>query len=364
MPHIPSKECLRRTASNMEVAFHKALNDVPPCVSICIANYNGEHLLRDCIESILAQDSDVDVEILVHDDASQDGSLELLASVYPQVRVIVSDTNVGFCVANNRMAEQARGQYLLLLNNDAALLPNALTTLLGHARRPGPPRILTLPQYDWTTGELVDRGSRLDPFHVPVPNLSPKHEHVAYVVGACLWIPSEEWSRLGGLPEWMESIGEDLFLCAHGRLKGVQLEVTDRSGYRHRQGASFGGNRIEEIGLSTNYRRRYLSERNRTAVLLTCTPGWSMFPWALLHVSMLVAEGLAISLLKRSMKPWREIYGAAMLSLWSQRSLLNSVRRSVQANREIGICTYIKGAYTCEPHKLTMLLRHGMPNLE
>lgn len=305
-----------------------------PLISVCIANYNGESLLADCIESVIGQQGDFEVEIIVHDDASRDGSLQLLAR-YPQVLVIESADNVGFCIANNRMAQAAKGSYLLLLNNDAALMPGALAALLDHAREPGPARVLSLPQYDWETGELVDYGCLLDPLHVPMPNLCRQHEKVAYVIGACLWMEREDWLRLGGLPEWMGSIGEDLFLCAHARLQGMHVEVAQGSGYRHRQGASFGGNRADAAGLRTNYRRRYLSERNRAAVLVTCTPGFAWLPWALVHAVVLVAEGVALSLLKRSTKPWREVYGATLVWMWQQRTLLKTVRKNVQGGRQI-----------------------------
>ena len=80
------------------------------------------------------QDSGFPVEIIVHDDASSDGSVALIRQYYPQVVLIESPNNVGICVANNRMAALAKGDYLLLLNNDAALWPDALATLLATAQ--------------------------------------------------------------------------------------------------------------------------------------------------------------------------------------------------------------------------------------
>lgn len=335
-----------------------------PLISVCIANYNGERLLEDCLDSILLQRAgDFDVEIIVHDDASTDGSLDVIAR-YPQVIIVESTANVGFCIANNRMAAKANGDYLLLLNNDAALLPDALATLLDHARQPGPKRILSLPQYDWKTGELVDRGYQLDMFHVPSPDLSTRARPKAFAIGACLWVSRKDWISLGGFPDWMESIGEDIFLCAHARIRGMRVEVGSISGYRHRQGASIGGNRISAFGLSTTYRRRYLSERNRAAVILTCTPGMAWAPWILFHCFALLIEGTAISLIKRSLSPWHRIYGATFAWLWNQRSLLMSERSKIQASRKIGLVRYLKHCYTFRPRKAILLLRHGTPNLK
>ena len=145
-------------------------------ISVCIANYNGMEVIDECLRSVLDQTGGLAVEILVHDDASSDGSAAYIRDRYPQVRLMVSDTNVGFCVSNNRMAAQAKGQYLLLLNNDAALYPDALETLLTEAHRIKQPAILSLPQFDATSGKLVDRGCLLDPFFNPVPNLNPNRQ--------------------------------------------------------------------------------------------------------------------------------------------------------------------------------------------
>src|SRR5688572_29007328 len=186
-----------------------------PVVSVCIANYNGERMLADCIDSVLGQQG-IDhgsVEIIIHDDASTDGSVDWLHRHYPQVELLASADNVGFCVGNNRMVDAAHGDYVLLLNNDAALAPDAIRHLLHASEAMGAPAILTLPQHDWETGALIDRGCLLDPFCNPVPNLDAARDDVAYVIGACLWCPRTAWHALGGFPEWMESLGEDLYLC-------------------------------------------------------------------------------------------------------------------------------------------------------
>ena len=332
-----------------------------PVVSVCIANYDGERLLPDCIDSVLAQDCDAPVEILVHDDASGDGSLALLAARYPQARVIASAENVGFCVANNRMADAARGDWLLLLNNDAALGPGALQAFLADARRIGGDAILTLPQHDWETDALVDRGCRLDPFHNPVPNLDPRRADVAYVIGACLWIPRRLWHELGGFPEWFGSLAEDMLLCCAARLRGVPVRCIDGSGYRHRQGASFGGNRADG-GLRTTYRRRALSERNKTATLFACTPGWTMWPLLAAHLALLGAEGGILSLARGDARLWREVYAPALGLPLVQRERLRAQRATLQAARTSTARDYFR-PFAWTPRKLALLLRHGLPRI-
>ena len=96
------------------------------------------------------------------------------------MEVLASADNVGFSIANNRMVAQARGLYVLLLNNDAALFADALSTF-AQASIETPLAILTLPQYDWESGTLVHRGCLLDPFYNPVPNLDPALPEVGMV---------------------------------------------------------------------------------------------------------------------------------------------------------------------------------------
>jgi len=333
-----------------------------PACSICIANYNGVQVLGDCIESVLAQQGDTPIEIIVHDDASTDGSVAWIRQRYPQVELLASSDNAGFCIANNRMVAQARGEFVLLLNNDAALYPDAMATLLGESRKQTVPGILTLPQYDWQTGALVDRGCLLDPFYNPVPNMEEGRREVAYVIGACLFLPRTVWNELGGFPEWFGSSAEDMYLCCLARLRGRSVMVTQTSGYRHRQGKSFGGNRVDAGKLNTTYRRRYYSERNKTAVMVICTPTLLAWPLLALHLAMLSLEGALLSLMKRDGRVWREIYGPATGYILRKLHAIRGRRREQQQMRSIDLGTYIR-VFTVLPRKFALLWRHGLPQV-
>ena len=338
------------------------MNPGPPAISVCIANFNGERMLADCIESVLAQQCDTSVEIIVHDDASTDGSVRLLQQRYPQVKLIASETNVGFCVGNNRMVDVAQGDHVLLLNNDAALLPDALASLLAEAHRIASPAILTLPQYDWDSGELVDRGCLLDPFCNPIPNVDPARVDVAYVIGACLWCPRDTWHALGGFPEWLESIGEDLYLCGVARLRDVPVRALAVSGYRHRQGASFGGNRVGDAGLSSSIKRRRLSERNKTRALFVLVPGFAMWPLLATHLLLLSLEGGVLSLIRRDGHLWDEVYLPAIATPFREQETLFAERGNVQASRTTA-ATHWFATVRWQLRKLALLVRHGVPRV-
>lgn len=332
-----------------------------PVCSVCIANYNGEALLGDCLASVFAQAGDLAVEVIVHDDASTDASRELLKA-YRNVTWIESTQNVGFCVSNNRMVAQARGEFVLLLNNDAALLPGALKALRSLAGSSTAPAILTLPQFDWDSHALVDRGCLLDPFYNPIPHTRSGPDEVAMVIGACLWLPRSLWIELGGFPEWLGSVGEDLWLCCAARRRGYGVRVTGDSGYRHRQGASFGGNRAQGGRLSTTLRRRTLSERNKSRALLTFTPAWLRWPLWTLHSALLTVEGLALTAVHRDRRIWRDIYGPALLTPWTDRQALAAERAKLAGAPQATLRSYLS-AFRPWPRKLAMLLAFGVPKI-
>jgi len=333
-----------------------------PVCSICIANYNGVALLADCLDSVLALQGGFSIEIIVHDDASTDDSLALLRDRYPQVEVLASEQNVGFCISNNRMAAHALGEYILLLNNDAALFPDALSTLLDAARAQAQPGILTLPQYDWITGALVDRGCLLDPFYNPIPNLDPERIDVAMAIGACMWISRNLWNALGGFPEWMESIAEDLYICCIARSRGHAVQTARSSGFRHRLGTSFGGARIDGNRLRTSIRRRRLSERNKTFVLFIFTPTPLMWLLLATHLIMIFLEGVILSVVRLNHRIFLDIYANVPKALWHDRKKLGTLRRKVRDARSISARAFFCG-FTPLPRKLSLLLRHGIPRI-
>jgi len=334
-----------------------------PRVSVLIANYNGMGVVSECIESVLTQDFKGPVEIIVHDDASSDSSATYIRDHFPQIRLIESTDNVGFCISNNRMAEAARGEFLLLLNNDAMLMPGALQTLLDHAAGMAQPAILTLPQYNAATGRLIDAGSFLDPFLNAVPNRDLFTQEVGMVIGACLWIPKSLWRTLGGFPEWFGSIGEDLYLCCLARLWGIPVRTLGTSGFRHIVGRSLGGGKITHGRLSTTRHRRALSELNKCYVMILTFPApllCFIFP---LHQMLLMLEGAVIAIAKRDITIWQTIYAPVIPALWRARTRLLSQRKNIQQARRIGLMQWLT-VFTLLPHKLNMLIKYGLPEVK
>lgn len=328
--------------------------------SVCIANFRGIDLIDACIDSVRRQVNGCSVEIIVHDDASDDGSVAHIRSRYPNVRLIESAENVGFCIANNRMAAVARGRYLLLLNNDATLLPDALAVLAAEAERLATPAILTLPQFDMASGRLLDIGSGLDPFLNAVPNGDPQRRKVGMVAGACLWIDKRLWDAAGGFPEWFGSLAEDLYLCCYARLAGYPVLALAESGYRHHVGLQFGGGLPREGRLRTTFRRRALTERNKTFVMAMLYPSPVVQLVLPLHLLLLLVEGILLSVLRFRAAYLCQIYLPVFGALFRLRKPLLQARAVAAGRRRQSIGEFF-AVFDPIPYKLRMLLRHGLP---
>jgi GT2 family glycosyltransferase len=101
-------------------------------VSIIIVSFNTREILRECLTSVMAETAAINAEILVVDNASSDGSREMIREAFPQVVVMESLVNLGFGAANNLALRRARGRYFVLLNSDAFFAPGALALALKH----------------------------------------------------------------------------------------------------------------------------------------------------------------------------------------------------------------------------------------
>lgn len=330
-----------------------------PIISVCIANYNGEAIISGCIESVLQQENAPPFEILVHDDASTDNSLEVIGK-YESVRLIKSSGNVGFCISNNRMAAEARGKFILLLNNDAQLFPDALATLREESRKHEDKVVLGLPQYDFESRELVDYGLRLDYFASSVPITTPSNSDVAMVIGACLCVPTELWKTIGGFPEWFETNAEDVYLCCYARFLGYRAYVPDRSGFLHIIGHTLGGGKGSSNRLTISVRRRYFSERNRLFVQWLFFPLWLVPFTTAANLVALVVEAAVLSVFNRKVSLIRDIYFKSQVDAFSRLGTVRAERRKVTRLRAVSYSSFF-APFTLIPQKVRLLRTSGLP---
>src|SRR6266508_226060 len=125
-------------------------------LSVLIVSYNTRELLDACLGAVFATVLDHRIEIIVVDNASRDGSPEMVRDRWPRVRLIQSPANVGFARAVNRGLAVAAGECLLLLNSDAQVQPRALDTLVEFLRA-NPSAAVAAPRLLNT--DLTDQGT-------------------------------------------------------------------------------------------------------------------------------------------------------------------------------------------------------------
>lgn len=101
-------------------------------LSIVIVSWKVKELLSECVESIYRETQNIDFEVFVVDNNSQDGTVEMLKQDFPQVNLIANKTNNGFARANNQAIDKARGEYVLLLNPDTKILDQALEKVVEY----------------------------------------------------------------------------------------------------------------------------------------------------------------------------------------------------------------------------------------
>lgn len=102
-------------------------------VSIIIASWNTRDVLRNCLKSVYEQTKDILFEVIVIDNASSDGSIEMLKADFSQVILIGNTDNRGLAAANNQGISLAKGRYILLLNSDTIILENAVAKTIVYA---------------------------------------------------------------------------------------------------------------------------------------------------------------------------------------------------------------------------------------
>src|SRR5437868_13873995 len=101
----------------MTVTRHGAVLDL----SGIILNWNTWNETRDCLNSIYGQTHRHAIEMIVADNASEDGSRENVCAQFPQTTLVTHSTNLGFCAGNNRAVPATSGRYVLFLNSDTVV---------------------------------------------------------------------------------------------------------------------------------------------------------------------------------------------------------------------------------------------------
>lgn len=201
-------------------------------LSVIIVNYNVKNLLRDCLLSVQKAAHSIDTEIIVVDNASSDGSVEMLKAEFKYVNLIANTQNLGFSKANNQGIAQAQGKYILLLNPDTLINKNTFDDCLNFSKQTNNCGGIGVKMLDANNQFLKEskRGfptpwaslCRLSFLNKLFPNsallngyylghLSNDENHqVEVLAGAFIWIKKSIIDEIGGLDETYFMYGEDI----------------------------------------------------------------------------------------------------------------------------------------------------------
>ena len=127
----------------------------PPEASVVVVSFNTRDVTRDCLQALRREAGGVRTELIVVDNASRDGSADMVAAEFPEAVVVRSETNLGFAAANNLGFARAQGRYVVLLNSDAFLTPSALPLSLE--------KMDSHPRCGFAGGRLVGRDGAWQP---------------------------------------------------------------------------------------------------------------------------------------------------------------------------------------------------------
>jgi len=214
-------------------------------LSVLIVTYNSTRLIDALLAGLAAQLEPLDAEIVLVDNASHDGTADLVARQHPEVRLVRSPVNLGFAAGNNLAARHARGRMLLLLNPDALPEPGAIA------------RGLALMQQDSRVGlgggRLLDPDGSTQPSARMFPSLAQEFivlsglaakfprsrwfgrmdrtwadpaqpAAVDWVPGAFAFIPSELFAQLNGFDERFFLYYEEVDLCRRIQAAGYRIQ--------------------------------------------------------------------------------------------------------------------------------------------
>jgi N-acetylglucosaminyl-diphospho-decaprenol L-rhamnosyltransferase len=207
-------------------------------VSIIIVNYNTADLIGACLES-LGPDAAPSREVFVVDNASTDGSAEIVRNRYPQVHLIINPHNKGFAAANNQVLPLCRGRYLYYLNPDAILTGSGV--LEGCIRfMDAHPRIglagTRLINPDGSLQESVSWKYPRQKF--AASEMDGLKGAIACVMGASMFARTELIRRIGGFDEDFLLYGEDQDLCLRIRRAGYEIGYIESAAVVHHGGQS------------------------------------------------------------------------------------------------------------------------------
>lgn len=227
-------------------------------LSVIIVNWNTKELTKQSLQTLFDTTTDIEKEVFVVDNASSDGSVEMIEKNFPQVQIIKNTDNLGFGKANNQALEQAKGEYLMLLNSDVIVHAGAIQALVKyldthqdvmmvgpkllnedgtfqHACRRSLPDPAKAFRYLFGFDRISKRRSSYKRLHDD-PNITEPAEALS---GAAMMFRRKVYEQIGGLDaETFFMYGEDLDFCKRVQDKGWKTVYVHTAEITHLGGQS------------------------------------------------------------------------------------------------------------------------------
>lgn len=235
-------------------------------VSIILVSYNTKGLTKDCIKSIYEKTQDLSYDVWVVDNASTDGSVEMIKEEFSEVKLIVSEENLGFGRANNLAIKQSDAKYCFLLNTDTILLNNAVKIFFDFMEDPESSKVGVCGgqlynedmSLQWSVGEFnsLEKLYRKsiginfheikyrinDIFNKKILKgerfISGRVEEVDYIIGADMMLRKSAIDKIGAFDERFFMYSEEAELCFRFKKNGCQIKFIPESKILHYGGAS------------------------------------------------------------------------------------------------------------------------------
>ena len=227
-------------------------------LSVIIISFNTADLLRKCLLSVYRFTAGLDYEVIVVDNASRDGSVELIKAEFKEAVLIENQQNRGFSAANNQALRIAQGRAAVLLNSDTELVDNSLKTLHDFLfARPAAGACGGLLVYpggapQWSYGYYPSLGRMLwitlsgllhirrgrKPMAV-IPDQQKEPRKVEYIVGADLMLKKDVLDKVGLLDESFFAYCEETDLCRRITAAGCEVWFNPEARIAHRVEGSF-----------------------------------------------------------------------------------------------------------------------------
>lgn len=238
-------------------------------LSVILINWNTCDLTRDALASIYKETIGIDFEVIVVDNNSQDGSVEMIKKEFPRVVLIANTDNLGFGKANNQGLKIAQGDYLMFLNTDVVVLYGALNKLVDYLDQHAEvmmvgPRLLNKD----LTFQYACRRNLPNPinsfFHLfgltkIFKNSKFVNEYKQYasdpevtgpteaLSGAAMMFRRKVYGEIGGFDEIFFMYGEDLDFCKRVLDKGWKTVYVSEARIIHFGGQSSGKRRVQSL---------------------------------------------------------------------------------------------------------------------